>query len=224
MLGEVIVDHQHVPARVLCVGGVALCVVVHEVLADSRAGHRGDVLHRCGVGRSGADDDGLVEDPVVLERLADARDRRSLLADGDVDADHVGVGLVDDGVNGNGGLSRLAVSDDELALATPDGDHGVDRQDARLHRLAHRLALHDARSLELDGATMLGDQRPLAVDCLAQGVHHAAKHGVAHGNVHDAARGAAQVALLDGANVAKEHGGHAVLVKVLGQAVDVALR
>ena len=64
----------------------------------------------------------------------------------------------------------------------------------------------------------------LAVDGLAQGVHHTAQHGVADGDVHDAAGRAALVALLDGVHVAKEDGADGILVEVLRQAKDGAAR
>jgi hypothetical protein len=67
-------------------------------------------------------------------------DRRVLLADGDVDALHALTLLVEDRVDGDGGLARLAVADDQLALAAADRRHGVDGLDAGLQRLAHRLA------------------------------------------------------------------------------------
>jgi len=57
---------------------------------------------------------------VRLERLDDLGDGRVLLADRDVDAEDALALLVDDGVEGDGGLARLAVPDDELALAAPD--------------------------------------------------------------------------------------------------------
>src|SRR5690349_23510423 len=46
-------------------------------------------------------------------------------------------------VDGDGGLARLAVADDQLALATADRGHRVDRLDAGLQRLVHGLATHD---------------------------------------------------------------------------------
>src|SRR3546814_3363334 len=55
------------------------------------------------------------------------------------------VALVDDRVDGDGGLAGLPVADDQLALAAADGGHGVDGLDAGLQRLVHRLALDDAR-------------------------------------------------------------------------------
>ena len=63
-----------------------------------------------------------------------------LLSDGDVDAvQHllwvsgiVETLLVDDGVNGDGGLSGLTIANDQLTLATADGHEGVDGLDASL--------------------------------------------------------------------------------------------
>jgi hypothetical protein len=81
--------------------------------------------------------------------------------------------LVDDRVDGDGGLARLAVADDELALAAADRDHRVDGLEAGLHRLVHRLAGHDAGRLELDAAELVGLDRALAVDGLAERVHDA---------------------------------------------------
>ena len=61
--------------------------------------------------------------------------RGSLLANCDVDADHVLVLLVDDGIDSNSGLAGLAVANDEFALATADRNHGVNSDDTGLHRL-----------------------------------------------------------------------------------------
>ena len=68
--------------------------------------------------------------------LHDLRDGRLLLADRDVDADDALALLIDDGVDGDGGLAGLAVADDQLALAAADRDHRVDRLEAGLQRLA----------------------------------------------------------------------------------------
>ena len=49
--------------------------------------------------------------------------------------------LVDDGVDGNGCLSSLAVADDKLTLASADRNHGVDGLQSGLQRLLYRLAV-----------------------------------------------------------------------------------
>ena len=191
-------------AGVVLVCRVAVLVVVHEVLADGGAGHRGDVLHRGGIGRGSGNDDRLVEHAVLGQGLADGRNRGGFLANGHIDADHVGLGLVHDGIDGDSGLSRLAVADDELTLATANGHHSVDGKKTRLDRLAHRLALHDARSLELNGTTVRSSDGAEAVDGLTERINDAAKHRVAHGDIHDSAGGTALVAFLDVLDVAKE--------------------
>lgn len=69
---------------------------------------------------------------MIFKDLHNVGDGRSLLADSDVDAVKllgvlsVGVVegglLVDDGIDGDGSLSSLSVTNDELSLATTDGD------------------------------------------------------------------------------------------------------
>lgn len=120
LLGEIVVDDETVLA------------VVSEVLTDGAAGVGGQELEGGGLGGSGGNDDGVAEGVVVLEHLHNVGDGGSLLANGDVDAVQslglVRVGvvegglLVDDGVDGDGGLASLSVSDDELSLASSNGD------------------------------------------------------------------------------------------------------
>jgi hypothetical protein len=69
---------------------------------------------------------------VIFKDLHNVGDGGSLLADSDVDAVKLlgvlGVGvvegglLVDDGIDCDGSLSSLSVTNDELSLATTDGD------------------------------------------------------------------------------------------------------
>lgn len=69
---------------------------------------------------------------MIFKDLHNVRDSGSLLADSDVDAVKLlgvlsigvieGGLLVDDGINGDGSLSSLSVTNDELSLATTNGD------------------------------------------------------------------------------------------------------
>ena len=69
---------------------------------------------------------------MIFKDLHNVGDGGSLLADSDVDAVKLlgvlGVGviegglLVDDGIDGDGSLSSLSVTNDELSLATTNGD------------------------------------------------------------------------------------------------------
>ena len=142
VLGEVVVDRERVPA------------VVEEVLTHRAAGVRRQVGDRRGLVGRGHHDDRVLQGARVLERLGERDDRGLALTDRDVDRDHAGVLVVDDRVDRDRRLAGLAVADDQLALATADRDHRVDRLDARLQRLLHRLALDDAGGLVLDRARL----------------------------------------------------------------------
>ena len=219
LLGQVIIDDEHVASGVLRACGLAVFAVVDEVLAHCSASHRSDVLERSGIGGRCGHDDRVLHGVVALEGFHNAGNRGSLLTDRNVDADHVFVFLVDDGVDGDSGLTGLAVADDELALATADRNHGVDSHDTGLHRLMHRLTADDAGGLELDGAGAFGFDFTLAVDRHAERVHDAAEKTLAGRNLHDAARGTDLVILLDCGDVTEKNGADFVLFEVLSQAV-----
>ena len=142
--------------------------VVHPVLAHRAAGVRREVLEHRFVGRGGVDDDGVLHRAVLLEGRDGLRDRRALLADGDVDALHALAALVQDRVDRDRGLAGLAVADDELALAPADRGHRVDGLDPGLQRLVHRLAADDAGRLDLEPAHLGARDRALAVDRAAR--------------------------------------------------------
>ena len=211
LLGEVVVDDERVLA------------VLHPVLAHGAAGVGGEVLERGRVAGRGHDHHGVLEGMVLLEGGHGLGHRRVLLADGDVDALHALAGLVDDGVDGHGRLARLAVADDQLALAPADGRHGVDGLDAGLHGLAHRLAADDAGRLHLHAPGLGGVDRALAVDRLAQGVDHTTEKGVADRHGLDAAGRLDRLLFLEAVDLAEDDGADGVFVQVQGQAQRAVL-
>src|SRR5213078_4439266 len=124
--------------------------------------------------------------------------------DGDVDRDDILVLVVDDRVDRDRRLAGLAVAEDQLALAAADRDHRVDRLQARLERLLHRLAAHDTRGLELERPRLGGlDWRP-AVEGLPERVDDPADEVLADGDARDAAGAAHRLALLDELPVAEQ--------------------
>ena len=136
---------------------------------------------------------------------------------------HVGVALVDDRVDRDGGLAGAAVADDQLALAAADVRHRVDRLDAGLQRLLHRLALDDAGGLELEWAALGGVDRPCPVERLAKRIDDAAEHGFADGDAHDRAGAAHGLALVHPLPLAEERDADVVLLEVERDADDAVL-
>ena len=75
-----------------------MTAAIAEILADRAARIGSDVLHRRGIGSGSRDHDAVFHRAVLFESLHHLRNSRALLADGDVDADHVAALLIDDRV------------------------------------------------------------------------------------------------------------------------------
>mmetsp|Transcript_30575 Transcript_30575/g.81834 ORF Transcript_30575/g.81834 Transcript_30575/m.81834 type:complete len:482 (+) Transcript_30575:537-1982(+) len=218
LLGQVIVEDDRVLARVA------------KVLRHGAASVGRQELQGRGVGGRRRHDRSVLQAIVLAQDLEQLRHGGALLADGHVDAVQVQlrVGacvdglLVQDGVDRDGGLARLPVADDELALPAADRDEAVDGLQSRGHGLVDALARDDAGRLQLDAAPLLGGDGPLAVDGRSQGVHYPAEKGVADGHVHDGAGALDAVALHDGTIVAEHHYADVVRLQVQGHALQAA--
>ena len=202
LLRQVVVDHERVLA------------LVEEVLAHRRSRERRHPLDRRGLAGRGGDDRRVGHRAGLAQALVHLRDGRGLLADGDVDALHVLVVLVQDRVDRDRGLAGRAVADDQLALAAADVRHRVDRLDPGLERLLHRLALDHARRLPLERARLGRLDRPLAVERVPERVDDAAEQALADRDRRDLAGAANRVALLDLVPLAEQRHADVVLLEV----------
>src|SRR5207245_374374 len=171
----------------------------------SRRGNHNRVVHRAGVG----------------QRFHHLRDRRALLPDGAVDTNNVAALLIDDGVEDDGGLPGLAVSNDQLALATSDGNHRVNSLDAGLQRLANGLAVEYARCYALQRIALPRRDRALPVHRLAQRIDHAANQFLAYGDGHNRVRALNDVALFQLLRFAAKHHANLILFEVQRDADNV---
>ena len=169
----------------------------------------------------GGDDDRVFHRAVLFELAHHVRDGRRLLSDRDVDAEEVLALLVDDRVDRDRRLAGLAVADDQLALAAADRHHRVDRLQAGLHRLRHRLAPDHARRDLLDDVGHLGVDRTLAVDRLAERVDDAADQLGADRHFENAARALDRVAFGDVLVLAQHHRADRVALEVEREAERV---
>lgn len=116
LLGQVIVDDQGVLS------------VVSEPLSHGATRERSKVLKRSSLGSGSGDNDGVFQSIVLLEGLDELSDGRSLLTNGNVDTVEllllvgsiVPLLLVENGIDGNGRLSGLSVTNDKLSLTSTD--------------------------------------------------------------------------------------------------------
>src|SRR5260370_29098632 len=73
----------------------------------------------------------------------------------------------------NSRRAGLAVANDQLALAAPDGNHAINRFDTGLHRRIYRLARNYTRGYTLHGTILVGNNRSFIVQWLAPPGHSA---------------------------------------------------
>ena len=211
VLGQVVINDEGVAAA------------VHPILGHRAPGVRRQILERRGLGGVGQDDGGVGHRAGVLELLVERGDGGELLAHGHVEAVDVTALLVEDGVDGDGGLAGLAVADDQLALAAADGGERVDGHQAGLHRGVDVAALDDGGGGGLHGHLRVGGDGALAIQRAAEGVDHAPGERGAGGHGDDAP-GAVEAVALAHVDVAVEDGhAHHVLLQVQRQAGHAVL-
>ena len=158
VLGQIVDDHQRVSA------------LVAEIFADGEPGEGRDPLQRRRRRGRGDDEDAALGRAPLLDGLDDPLDRRRSLADRDIDADHVGSLLVDDGVDRDRRLAGGAVADDELALAAAEREQGVDHEHAGRHRLLDERAVDDRGRRALDRQKRFSRDRFIPVERPAEGI------------------------------------------------------
>ena len=162
-----------------------------KVEVSMLVGHGRERWSLTGLGGGGGDDNGVLHGVVLLEGLDELSDSGTLLADGNVDAvkllglviTAVPPLLVEHGVQGNGGLAGLTITNDQLTLTTADGHHGVDGLKTSLYRLVDGVAGENAGGLELSTALLRCLDGALAIDGVAESVDDTAQHSLANRDI-----------------------------------------
>ena len=171
LLGQIVEDDDGVTA------------VVTEPLTHGATGEGSEVLERSGLGGSGGNDDGVLHGVVLLKGLDELSDGGTLLANGNVDTVELlglvgGVVpplLVENGVESDGSLTGLTITNDQLTLTTANGHHGVDGLETGLDGLLDRLTGKNTGSLELGTSLLGGTERTLAIDGVTESVDDTAE-------------------------------------------------
>ena len=144
VLGEVVVDDQHVASR------------FHEMLRDAGRGVGSDVGEAGRVVALGHDDDGVIHRALLPQGRDGLRHGGGALTDRAIDAHDVLAALVEDGVDRDGGLACLPIAENQLALAAADGNERIDDLQAGLERHGDGRAVHDGGGGALDRQALAG--------------------------------------------------------------------
>ncbi len=193
---------------------------MHEVLSDGDTGIRCQILHRGAFGGAGVHNDGMVHGAGLFQALIHADDICVFLTDGNVNADDILSLLVQNGIDGDGGFARAAVTDDEFALAAADRYHGVDTFQTGLERNVDGLPVGNARCFDFNVAISVGLDFALSVKRLTQRIDDAADDGFPDGDLHQTAGSLHRVAFLDGLVLTQKDDADIAFFEVQCHAVD----
>ena len=189
-----------------------MLAVVTEPFTHSASREGSEVLERSSLRCGGSDDDRVFHGIVLLKGLHELGDSRTLLTDGDVDTVEL-LGLViavvppllvEDGVDGDGGLTSLTVTDDELTLATTNGHHGVDGLDTGHHGLVDGTTGKNTGGLEGGTATERSVDGTLSVNGVTESVDDTTEKFRADRNIDNLAGTLDGIALLDSTIVTED--------------------
>ena len=194
MLGQIVDDDQRVLA------------VIPEILGDRETRERRDPLQSGRGRRRGDDKDAALGGAVLLHRFDDPPHRGRALADRHIDADDVRVLLIDDRIDADCRLAGGPVTDDQLALAAPDREQGVDHQNARIHRLGHEIAIDNGGRRALDRHLRFGLYRLVTVERPAERIDDAAEQSWSDRDPDDLAGPGHPRSRLDGLAVIEQDG------------------
>ncbi len=142
----------------------------------------------------------------------------SLLADCNIDADQVPTLLVNNCVEGDSTLPSGTITNNELALAAANGNHGINGLDTRLNRRINALAEGDTRRNPFYWSGFGSTNRTLPINRITKSINHAADEFIAHGYLNDAASGPHLIALFDVLIVAQHHRAYGLFLKVESKA------
>ena len=212
VLGQVIIHTQHI----LALG--------QEIFAHGTACIGGNILQGCQLGGGCGYHNGIAHGTCLFQGFHHVCHSGALLPDGNVDADHVLVMLIDDGVQGNGGLAGLPVADNQLTLSSADGDHGINGLDACLQGLVYGLSCNNAGSHLLHRSGFISQNGALAVNGLSQGIDHSAQQFLPYGNGYDPAGTLDRSTFLDVPIRAEHNGTYKILFQVQRHTLHAAFK
>lgn len=122
--------------------------------------------------------------------------------------------MVEYGIHGDGGLTRLPVADDEFALPPAYGDHAVYGENARLQRLIYLCPVHDGGRGKFYGARFARMDIAQPVERAAERIDDPAEHLFTHLHFQRFSRGIDVVAETDLVFARKKDGTDAVVLQI----------
>mmetsp|Transcript_7454 Transcript_7454/g.9250 ORF Transcript_7454/g.9250 Transcript_7454/m.9250 type:complete len:435 (-) Transcript_7454:852-2156(-) len=204
LLGQIIVEDHSVLS------------VVTEVFSHGSSGVGCEELKWGRIGCSGGYNDTVVHGFLLIKLSYELGDGGTLLSNSNVDTgERVGLGLlVNNGINGDGGLTRLTISNDKLTLSTPNWDEGINGLKTSKHRLGDRLPGDDTWSLDLSTGPGTIIQTGPAINRLSNTIYYTAEQLLSNRNIHNRSGTLNRISLEDITIISENHHSNVILLKV----------
>ena len=203
---------------------------ITEILADGSTCKRSVILQRSRVTSRGSYNHRVVQCSVLTKRINDRSNGRTLLTNSYIDtiyrvACQEVSALVDNRINRNGSLSRLAVADNQLTLSAADRNHGVHSLQSGLQRLVHRLTIDYSRSFPFQRHIIqFAANQSFAVERFAQRVNHTSQHALSYTDGGDTFGTLHDESFFDFVRRAQQYSTHVVLFEVHHDCFDTIVK
>jgi len=219
LLGKIVIDNKSVLS------------VITEVFSNGASRVWSQELEWGGLGGGSSHDDGVLQAVSLLEEAHDVGHGGSLLSNGNVDAVE-GLGvitslesslLVEDGIDGNSGLSSLTITNDQLTLSSANWHERVDGLNSSLHWLVHGLSWDNAWSLQLNSLSVARVDGSLSVDLVSKRIDDTAEHAVSNWHIDNGSGSLDDITFLDLSIVTQDDNTDVVSLEVKGHTLDAGL-
>jgi len=216
LLGKIVIDDESV------LGSIS------EVFSNSASRIRSQELKWCGIRSSCGNDDSVVHGAEISEGLHDVGNSRSLLSNSDVDAEKlllfvsssVVLLLVDNGINGNSGLTGLSVTNNELSLSSTDWHEGVNGLESSLHGLVYGFSWDNTWGLELNSLSLVALDWAETIDCVTEWVNNSTKHTKTDWNIDDGSGSLNDISFLNFSIVTQDDNTNVISLEIKGHTLN----
>mmetsp|Transcript_21888 Transcript_21888/g.36066 ORF Transcript_21888/g.36066 Transcript_21888/m.36066 type:complete len:302 (-) Transcript_21888:151-1056(-) len=212
LLGEIVIkDHSMLP-------------IVTKVFSHSGTSVGSQELKRSGVGSSCGNDNAVVHGLLIIELTDKLSNGGSLLSNTNVNTgEGILLGLlVNNGVNSNGSLTSLTITNNQLTLTTSNGDKSIHSLKPGKHRLGHRLTRNNSWGLNLSTRALAVVQTGAPINGLSNTINNTSQKLRSDGNIHNGTGTLHGVSLKNITIVAENNNSHIVLFQVKSHPAETA--
>ena len=216
LLGKIVIDDE------------SMLGTVSEEFSNSASGIWSQELKWGGIGSSGGNDDGVVHGTEITESLNDVSNGRSLLSNSDVDAEKLlllvstlmVLLLVDNGINGNSGLTGLSITNDEFSLSSSDWHEGVNGFESSLHGLVYGFSWDNTWGLELNSLSHVALDWTETIDWVTEWVNDSTEHTKTNWNIDDGSCSLDDITLLNFSIVTQDDDTNVISLEIKGHTLN----